>query len=207
MSTTLFFPTQVYSAQLPNGKLKNLIPRLKKEAYLFRQHDKKGQAWSKKNYLAGYTSYSSIQNLHEQSSNFREIKMWIDTHVGAYANALEFDLKGGRLEMTTFWINIMGKFSHHSFHIHPLSAVSGTFYLQVPKGAGSITFEDPRLDALMASPPRKSDSKIQNKNHVHLKPKPGGLVLFESWLRHQVPANASDTDRISVSFNYDWIRA
>jgi uncharacterized protein (TIGR02466 family) len=28
--------------------------------------------------------------------------------------------------------------------------------------------------------------------------------LWESWLRHEVPPNAADEDRVSVSFNYRW---
>jgi uncharacterized protein (TIGR02466 family) len=31
----------------------------------------------------------------------------------------------------------------------------------------------------------------------------GAVVLFESWLRHEVPANPG-AERISVSFNYGW---
>jgi uncharacterized protein (TIGR02466 family) len=32
----------------------------------------------------------------------------------------------------------------------------------------------------------------------------GSLLLFESWLRHEVPANLVAGERISVSFNYGW---
>ena len=32
----------------------------------------------------------------------------------------------------------------------------------------------------------------------------GRLVLFESWLRHEVSANLTRAERISVSFNYNW---
>jgi uncharacterized protein (TIGR02466 family) len=28
--------------------------------------------------------------------------------------------------------------------------------------------------------------------------------MWESWLRHEVPMNMSEEDRISVSFNYKW---
>jgi uncharacterized protein (TIGR02466 family) len=29
-------------------------------------------------------------------------------------------------------------------------------------------------------------------------------VLFESWLRHEVPMHRCDAERVSVSFNYHW---
>ena len=32
----------------------------------------------------------------------------------------------------------------------------------------------------------------------------GNVVLFESWLRHEVPPNPVDAERISISFNYNW---
>jgi len=32
----------------------------------------------------------------------------------------------------------------------------------------------------------------------------GRLVLFESWLRHEVPPNPVNDERVSVSFNYSW---
>ena len=32
----------------------------------------------------------------------------------------------------------------------------------------------------------------------------GNVVLFESWLRHEVPANPVAAHRVSISFNYNW---
>jgi uncharacterized protein (TIGR02466 family) len=32
----------------------------------------------------------------------------------------------------------------------------------------------------------------------------GHVVLFESWLRHEVAQNPVTAERVSVSFNYDW---
>jgi uncharacterized protein (TIGR02466 family) len=34
--------------------------------------------------------------------------------------------------------------------------------------------------------------------------KVGQVVLFESWLRHEVPPNPSKAPRISISFNFSW---
>jgi uncharacterized protein (TIGR02466 family) len=39
---------------------------------------------------------------------------------------------------------------------------------------------------------------------VTLRARPGQLVLFESWLRHEVAANRSAAERVSISFNYSW---
>jgi uncharacterized protein (TIGR02466 family) len=92
----------------------------------------------------------------------------------------------------------------HGLHLHPLSFISGTYYVQVPRGAAAIKFEDPRLDRFMAAPPRRTDLPPREQLHVSVKAKAGQVVLFESWLRHEVPAGFTVRERISISFNYAW---
>jgi len=200
------FPTDIYLEKLKTRDSGKFIRQLVSEARMFQASDPEGLKWSRKNYPAGYTSYSSITNLPFRSSSFERLKKWIDGHVGKYADHLQMELDGGCLEMTTCWINIMGRHSHHSFHLHPLSAISGTFYLQVPKGSGAFKIEDPRLGFFMGSPPRKTPTHERNQRFIDIKPEPGTLLLFESWTKHEVAANLSGQERISISFNYDWIR-
>lgn len=192
---------------MPKKQATPWIPALLKETQSLRKIDRAGVRWSQEHYDAGYTSYSSVTDLPFRSTRFARLKSWIDGHVHQFSQYLEMDLKGGRLEMVTCWVNIMGRGSHHSFHLHPLSAISGTFYLQAPKGSGSFKIEDPRLSSFMGSPPRKHKARPENRRHLDLEPKAGRLVLFESWLKHEVPANLSDEERISVSFNYDWVKS
>ena len=206
MSLTSLFPTLVWRSKLSAKAAKTLLPSLVRDAKLFRELDSVGERWSRENYFGGYTSYSSITDLAFRSSGFAELKQWIDREVSKYTRALELDLGQGRLEMSAFWVNIMGQGCHHSFHLHPLSAVSGTVYLQVPPGSGAFKIEDPRLPAFMASPPRKKSARRENQRFFDISPARGELVLFESWLKHEVVANRSRRDRISVSFNYDWVQ-
>jgi uncharacterized protein (TIGR02466 family) len=72
----------------------------------------------------------------------------------------------------------------------------------VPQGAGPIVFEDPRLPMLMAAPRRKRNAGDAFKTQVPLQPQAGTLMLWESWLRHEVPLNRAAGNRISISFNY-----
>ena len=92
----------------------------------------------------------------------------------------------------------------HSGHIHPHAALSGTAYVTTPPGSAGLRLEDPRLSMMMAAPPRKSDAPEDLRSFVTLNPAPGTLYLWESWLRHEVPANGAKAPRISVSFNYAW---
>ena len=42
----------------------------------------------------------------------------------------------------------------------------------------------------------------QLRDHISETPKPSTLILWQSWLRHEVPLNRAEGNRISVSFNY-----
>jgi uncharacterized protein (TIGR02466 family) len=66
-----------------------------------------------------------------------------------------------------------------------------------------LKLEDPRLERFMAAPPRTGADE-GNRAWVTLPARPGQLVLFESWLRHEVPANRISAARVSISFNYSW---
>jgi uncharacterized protein (TIGR02466 family) len=76
--------------------------------------------------------------------------------------------------------------------------------VSVPPSADVIKFEDPRLGLMMAAPPRKAGARRENRTFITVAPKPGTVLLWESWLRHEVPVNRSRKDRISLSFNYGW---
>ena len=106
--------------------------------------------------------------------------------------------------MTDCWVNIMPRHVAHGLHLHPLSTLSGTYYVQVPKGAPGLKFEDPRLDRFMAAPPRKPNARRQNQPWIVLPAQAGQVLLFESWLRHEVAPNPRNSERISISFNYHW---
>jgi uncharacterized protein (TIGR02466 family) len=67
-----------------------------------------------------------------------------------------------------------------------------------------LKFEDPRLDRFMAAPPRKPGSRTENRPWIIVPAEAGSLVLFESWLRHEVAPNPVTAERISISFNYSW---
>lgn len=198
------FPTFIYCAPLKKQGLSQLNKELKTEALKFAEIDEPGQVWSVKNYKGGYTSYGSISHLHRVSTTFEDLERELDKHVRKFAKHLEMDIDPRELKMTSCWINIMPPDVIHTMHIHPLSVISGTYYVQTPKNCSSIKFEDPRLESFMASPPRKHNAKDHNKRHYSLDPQAGQVVLFESWTRHEVPMNQATKERISISFNYGW---
>lgn len=204
------FPTSIYFSALTSSPVKTqkLLKELRSEIPRIRDYDIEGQRWSKENYLGGYTSYSSLSELHQFSSTFAQLKLFLDKHVMKFAKELNVDLKNNSLEMTQMWVNVMPAGVCHSGHLHPLSSISGTFYVDLPKLKNNkscpLKFEDPRLAAFMGSVPRLSKSHPRSERFYNLNPKEGAVVLFESWLRHEVPPHSSKEDRVSISFNYNW---
>ena len=57
---------------------------------------------------------------------------------------------------------------------------------------------------MMAAPPRRKGCRDELRSFVYEAPKVGDVLLWESWLRHEVPMNMAEDERISVSFNYAW---
>ena len=74
----------------------------------------------------------------------------------------------------------------------------------MPDGASALKLEDPRSARMMAAPPRLKTAGRDAQTFVYAAPKVCDVLLWESWLRHEVPMNMSEDDRISVSFNYKW---
>jgi uncharacterized protein (TIGR02466 family) len=203
MSVQKLFPTLVYTNSLQRGGMA-FNRQLLRECHQLRADDEAGQRWSNKNYPGGYTSYNSVSRLFDISPTFSVLQKKLNRHVKAFVNALEFDMEGRELVMTDCWVNIMPTQVVHSWHLHPLSTISGTYYVQTPRGASGLKLEDPRLDRFMAAPPRKSNCSVENRPWIVIPAQAGNLILFESWLRHEVPPNPANKERISISFNYNW---
>ncbi len=206
MSTGLqsLFPTRILAAPLQRQADAAFNRQLLRECLQLREDDAAGRAWSKTNYLGGFTSYGSVSRMHQMSPTFARLAKRIDRHVARFAKELQFDLRDRQLEMTDCWVNIMPQGVVHSLHLHPLSTFSGTYYVQTPRGVPGLKFEDPRLDRYMAAPPRLPDADLINRPWVMMPATAGSLLLFESWLRHEVMPNPVARERISISFNYSW---
>jgi len=205
MALRTFFATPVYESSLStDGSFENFRAELEAACRMLAAEDAAGRAWCKANGYGGYTSYASLDDLPTRASVFGELKGKLDRHAKAFAADLAFDLRGGRLKLDSLWVNVLRPGAAHSGHIHPNSAISGTVYVVTPPGASALKLEDPRLPLMMAAPPRRPDAPEDARAFVYLTPEPGTVLMWESWLRHEVPANRARTERISISFNYAW---
>ena len=133
---------------------------------------------------------------------FADLEKALDKHVAAFCKDLGFDLDGQKLQLNALWINILPEGGTHASHIHPHSVISGTTYVAMPEGTSALKLEDPRLPMMMMAPLVRKDAGQELQRFVYVKPAVGEVLLWESWLRHAIPMNMSEAERISVSFNY-----
>ena len=205
MALRLLFSTPVYEASLSTDRnFENFKAELEAACLMLAAEDAAGRAWCKANGYGGYTSYASLDDLPTRASVFGELKTKLDRHARAFAKDLDFDLGRRRLKLDSLWANVLKPGAAHSGHIHPHSVLSGTVYVATPPGASTLKLEDPRLPLMMAAPPRRADAPEAARAFVYLQPQAGTVLMWESWLRHEVPANRARTERISLSFNYGW---
>ena len=198
------FVTRLYRAALSEMGEAPDASELEASCYSIAEDDEAGQAWCEENGYPGYTSYASLTDLGWRFPIFADLVKLLDKHVAAFAEDLVFDLDGRELKLEDIWINILPEGGSHASHIHPHSVISGTTYVAMPDGASALKLEDPRSAMMMAAPARKKDAREEMRTFIYATPKVGDVLLWESWLRHEVPMNQSEDDRISVSFNYGW---
>lgn len=198
------FVTRLYRAHLSEHGKPIDAQELDNSCIVIAEDDEAGQEWCEANGYPGYTSYASLTDLPWRFPIFADLVAALDAHVAAFAEDLEFDLDGRALKLEDIWINILPEGGMHASHIHPHSVISGTTYVAMPEGASALKLEDPRSARMMAAPARKKGARDDMRTFVYVKPVVGDVLLWESWLRHEVPMNMSEAERISVSFNYSW---
>jgi uncharacterized protein (TIGR02466 family) len=198
------FVTRLYRAKLNELAKKIDTDELLDSCFSVAEDDEAGQEWCEANDYPGYTSYASLDDLAWRMPIFGEVQKALDKHVAAFCDELGFDLKGKKLKCNALWINILPEGGTHASHIHPHSVISGTTYVSMPEGTSALKLEDPRLPMMMTAPLVKKDAPQELQRFVYVKPEVGEVLLWESWLRHEVPMNMAEDERISVSFNYGW---
>jgi uncharacterized protein (TIGR02466 family) len=195
------FSTPLYEQPLGDPEL---LEALEDSCLQLAEDDTAGRRWCREHSYRGYTSYASLNDLPIRDPNFADLKRLLDKHVARFATACAFDLGGKKLKLDSLWVNVLDGKAGHAGHIHPHSVVSGTLYVTLPKGSRGLKLEDPRLAMMMAAPPRREDAPEELQSFVEIIPEPGTVLLWESWLRHEVPPGSGKEARISISFNYRW---
>jgi uncharacterized protein (TIGR02466 family) len=192
------FATRLYEATIDD---QTLLDDLAHSIRTLAVDDGAGKRWSRDKGYKGYTSYASLNDLPRRDPAFAELQRQLARHASGFAGELGFELDR-KPRLDSLWVNLLKPGGHHSAHIHPHSILSGTFYVEAPAGSGDIRFEDPRLPMMMAAPVRRDDAPEELRPFVNVSPANGLLLMWESWLRHEVLPGQAKADRLSVSFNF-----
>lgn len=131
-----------------------------------------------------------------RNEEFKNIKNFLGEAVNKFTTDVLQSKQ--RLVITQCWANRNPKGSKHHEHVHPNSIISGVMYFQINEKLPPISFSKDRQEGMKLNP--------EKYNHVNsesflLPCKPGELIMFPSSLKHSVPINQSNEDRISISFN------
>jgi uncharacterized protein (TIGR02466 family) len=185
------FVTRLYEAEIGDEAL---LAELAHSIRSLAADDHAGRRWSKDHLYAGYTSYASLNDLPKRDPTLATLGKLLTRHAIQFALECAFDLPR-KPRLDSLWVNLLKAGGQHSGHIHPHSMISGTFYVEVPPNSGAIRFEDPRLPLMMAAPTRAG-------SFISVEPRPGLLLMWESWLRHEVLPGSGKGERLSVSFNF-----
>jgi len=198
MPTRSLFVTCLFESEIADNEL---IVELTQSIRALAREDVAGQRWSKEHGFPGYTSYASLDDLPKRFPAIGELTKRITADARKFAQECGFSPEK-KPKLDSLWANLLKAKGHHSAHIHPHSSISGTFYVEVPPRSGAIRFEDPRLPLMMAAPQRRLDAAEALRPFVSVEPRPGLLLMWESWLRHEVLPGTGRGERLSISFNF-----
>ena len=118
-------------------------------------------------------------------------------------------VENSALEISNMWANINYKYAYNKYHDHPKSLWSGVYYVQSPPNSGKILFHKEWSRYQGVPKPTFSSSPPVHTHQwdsVSYEPIEGRVILFPSWIGHQVGQNLTDVEgedgyRISISFN------
>ena len=149
-----------------------------------------------KNFGNSFSNNSYIFN-----DKLKRIKQFCEQHLKIYVEKVICPSEAIDLYITQSWLNITKPGEAHHQHYHSNSIISGVFYISTEED-DKISSEDPncklkeqiRFDVKEFNPFNSTTwvfPAITNE-----------LILFPSWIDHQVGQNiTATTDRISLSFN------
>jgi len=188
MNTIALFPTFIHRSFVKDISLCNRIEDAARNIRDLR----KGTF-----YRGDDNNFVTDDNLHELTEFSELCKMIIEE------SAFAFDfyaVKRDRHYITSMWSYITTSNYSLSTHIHQNSFFSGVFYAKAPKNCGKLRLMDPRPAKNIINPEyeRVNDA---NMGIYELHPTTGEMLMFPSWLPHDVFAGQSEEERISVAFN------
>jgi uncharacterized protein (TIGR02466 family) len=186
LHTELWFPSVVWSgffSGIDNFKLKQF-------AYQKKQSDP-GVV------ISNYTGYQSNSLVEHEHPEIQKLVAHLDSEIAQCATQTGLP----ELQLYNIWININPPHSYNHLHNHIGSVLSGVYYIDADENQGNIQFE--RNDGGEYHIPSNVEKQTYfTSTRATYKAKTSAVYIFPSWLKHSVEGNKSNSDRISIAFNY-----
>ena len=142
----------------------------------------------------GYTSHSENNTNFTHDESFR---FFFDKLSGYINPAFQEMGHIGGWSFDNCWANVYPKGAWVPLHNHQNTHWAGAYYIQSNPDCGDIVFHDPKEYALGFEPRMRH----RGNNKYGITPKPGLLVLFPGYLKHETHPNLTSDDRVMMSFN------
>jgi len=182
-----FFPTLIYAedVNLDTKQIANDIVEWSKQD--------KGV---KKTNMNGWHSQT---NMHQMP----QFKLLVDELFKMQHKIFKEEWLNSKPRLGNMWANINYPGGYNKPHIHPNSLFSGVYYVQSEPNSGKLVCNDPRPGIQSNMPTRINGQPPKHLwREVHIEPRVNRILMFPSWLWHNVEPNESNNIRISVSFNF-----
>lgn len=134
----------------------------------------------------------------------KDLHDFILSHVNKFAkDVLKYEYD--ELNFSQSWVSHKNPGEYHVNHTHPNSIISGVFYFDFQTEDPAIIFSEPSSIGKSNYFHMKYQNDFQkfpySQNELNFKPEKNTLVIFPSYLPHEVPLNQTDKIRKSLSFN------
>ena len=197
MGLILFYPSPIFEKE--DVMSEEFNQKLEKWIVEYSEKDEAAKNWSQKFYGAGFTSFGSNQTLHKNEPLFQELAKGLIPSIKEFFQELKA-VEPKEIYCVGMWCSINKPKSMHPRHIHPMSACSGTYYVNADPEMGNIFIHDP-YDNRQMGINFKPDSPLAFDTYA-VPVKSRKVIMFPGWVSHSVQQNMSDKDRIGVSFNF-----
>ena len=189
------FPTPVFQFRIENYK--NLNKELTKYIYNLREDDKDGiqrsnvDGWHSNNFKIEKDNipYNFVKTIH---GCVKEV----------IVDGFGWKYIPEKIGITEIWAIINKKNTFNQTHNHPNSYLSAAYYVKAPNKCGDIHFYDSNEVKKFIKPPTDNLTELSTSGFA-IRPEEGSLLIFPSYMYHDVGKNLSDEDRIVISFNVD----
>ena len=124
-----------------------------------------------------------------------DLTAYINQFVGQHTKSTD-------LMLGNWWININGKGDYNAEHDHQNAVLSAVYYVEVnDSNTGDLVIHRDDSSRYYLGKYKKPSTNFSAQSFI-ITPETSKLVIFPAWTKHSVEQSNSNTERISIAFNF-----